>query len=117
MREDVIRIVDAYLNGLRAKDISDAPFHPNIKFEGPVGPVINGAATLRAVLTGFFPTIKGVNIIRHIVDGEWCATVFNFETTFGIVPMIDCFHVVDEQIVSIRLYYDPRPMLDAMNRP
>jgi limonene-1,2-epoxide hydrolase len=116
MRENVIRTVDAYLNGLGAKDISAAPFHPDIEFEGPVGPPIKGAATLRAVLTGFFPTIKGINIVRHIVDGERCATVFNFDTTFGIIPMIDCFHVVNGQIMSIRLYYDPRPMLEAMNR-
>jgi hypothetical protein len=49
---------------------------------------------VRAVFTGFFPTIKGLKIKRHIVDGEWCATVFDFDTTFGNIPMIDCFHVV-----------------------
>jgi hypothetical protein len=30
--------------------------------------------------------------------------------------MIDCFHVVDGQIMSIRVYYDPRPILEGMNR-
>ena len=24
------------------------------------------------------------------------------------IPMIDCFHVVEGQILSIRVYYDPR---------
>jgi limonene-1,2-epoxide hydrolase len=76
-----------------------------------LGPRIVGADSLRAVLTGFFPTIIGIDVVRHIADGEWCAAVFNFKTTFGTIPMMDCFHVVGGQIVSIRLYYDPRPML------
>ena len=48
-------------------------------------------------------------IRRHIVDGEWCATVFDFDTTFGTIPMIDCFHGVDGQILSIRVYLRSAP--------
>src|SRR6516164_3234188 len=33
-------------------------------------------------------------------------TVFGFDTTFGTIPMIDGFHVVDGQILSIRAYND-----------
>jgi hypothetical protein len=71
---------------------------------------------VRAVFTGFFPTINGIKINRHIVDGEWCATVFDFDTTFGTIPMVDCFHVIYGQIMSIRVYYDPRPILEGMSR-
>ena len=116
MREDVIHAVEAYLNGLGAKDISAAPFHPDIEFEGPLGPPIKGAAALREVITGFFPAIKGINIVQHIVDGEWCATVFNFGTMFGTIQLIDCFHVVDGQIMSLRAYYDPSPIIEGMKR-
>jgi len=116
MREEVIHAVETHLNGLGTRDISASPFHHDIEFVGPIGPPLKGAATVRAVFTGFFPTIKGIRIIRHIVDGEWCATVFDFDTTFGIIPMIDCFHVVAGQILSIRVYYDPRPILEGMSR-
>ena len=51
-----------------------------------------------------------------MVDGEWCATIFDFDTTFGTIPMVDCFHEVDRQIMSIRLYYDPRLILEGMGR-
>jgi hypothetical protein len=113
MREDVMHAVEAHLNRLGARDISASPFHHDIEFVGPIGPPIKGAPRVPAVFTGFFPTIKG---IRIIVDGEWCATVFDFDTTFGTIPMIDCFHVVDGQILSIRVYYDPRPILERMSR-
>lgn len=114
MRDDVIRAVEAHLHGLGARDLSASPFHENIEFQGPIGPLIKGASTVRAVFTGFFPTIKGLKIKRHIVDGEWCATEFDFDTTFGQIPMIDCFHVVDGQIASIRVYYDPRPIVEGL---
>jgi hypothetical protein len=48
--------------------------------------------------------------------GQWCATVFDFDTTFGTIPMVDCFHVIDGQMMSIRVYYDPRPILEGMSR-
>jgi len=86
MREDVIRAVEAHFNGLGARDVSASPFHEDIEFVGPMAPPIKGAQTVRAVFSGFFPTIKGIHIHRHIVDGEWCATVFDFDTTYGIIP-------------------------------
>jgi hypothetical protein len=116
MRDEVIRAVEAHLNGLGARDKSASPLHEDVEFVEPIGPPIKGAPTVRAVFTGFFPTIKGINIKRHIVDGEWCATVFDFDTTFGIIPMVDCVHVVDGQIMSIRVYYDPRPILEGMSK-
>jgi hypothetical protein len=116
MREDVVRAVEAYLNGLGAKDLSAAPFHPEVVSEGPLGPAIRGSGALRSFLGGMFPAIKAIRIVRHIVDGEWCATVFDFETIFGVIPIMDCFHVVDGQIVSIRPYYDPRPVIEGISR-
>jgi hypothetical protein len=46
MSNDVILAVDAYLHGLAAKNLSAAPFHPDIEFEGPLGPRIVGANSL-----------------------------------------------------------------------
>ena len=103
MRDEAIRAVEAHLNGLGARDIGASPFHEDVEFVRPIGPPIKGARTVRAVFTGFFPTIKGININRHIVDGEWCAAVFDFDTTFGTIPMVDSFHVVDGQVMSIRM--------------
>jgi limonene-1,2-epoxide hydrolase len=116
MREDVIRVVEAYLNGLGSKDVSTIPFHPDVVFEGPLGPPIRGADSVRAFLAGLFGAVLGVRIVRHIVEGEWCASVFDFHTTFGVIPIVDCFHVIDGQIVSVRPYYDPRPIVEGMNR-
>lgn len=114
MRDEVVRAVEAHLNGLGARDISASPFHDNIECAGPIGPPIKGVTTLRPVFTGFFPTIKGIHIKRHMGDGEWCATVFDFDTTFGIIPDGRLLSRGGRQIMSIRVYYDP--ILEGMNR-
>jgi hypothetical protein len=107
MREDVIRAVEAYLRGLAANDLGATPLHPDVEWQGPHGSWIKGATMLRTVLSDLFPTITGIDIVRHIVDGEWCATMFNVETTAGIIPIFDCFHVVGGQIASIQNYSQP----------
>lgn len=92
------------------------PYHPDIVGESPLGPPSKGAGALRQVIAGVFPPIKGIHIIRHIVDGDWCATIFDFEYTFGAFRIIDCFHMVDGQIVSIQACYDPQPILEGVKR-
>ena len=115
MGEDVIRTVDAYLSALAAKDISAAPLHPDVTFESPLSPVIQGLDAVRQAFAGFFPAMEGINVRRHIANDEWCATLFEMETPFGTLPMVDCFHVVDGQIKSIRVYFDPRPIVAGLN--
>jgi hypothetical protein len=59
MRDEVIRAVEAHLKGLGARDISASPFHEDVKFEGPIGPPIKGAPSVRAVFHRIFPNDKG----------------------------------------------------------
>src|SRR5215469_15679953 len=115
MSEEVIRTVDAYLRALARKDISAAPFHPDVTFQSPLSPLIQGSDAVRQVFVGFFPAMKGIHVIRHIANGEWCATSFEMETPFGTLPMVDWFHVVDGQIKSIRVYFDPRPIVEGLS--
>jgi SnoaL-like domain len=106
MREDVIGAVEAYLRGLVAKDLTGVPLHPDIEWRGP-GTWMKGATMLRGFLVQLFPAIMGIEIDRHIVDGEWCATMFQVKTASGTIPVFDCFRVIDGQIVSIHNYLQP----------
>jgi hypothetical protein len=44
MRDDVIRVVEAHMNGLGARNVSASPFHEDIEFVGPIGPPIKGGS-------------------------------------------------------------------------
>ena len=49
------------------------------------------------------------------VDGEHCVAILDIDTVFGPIPFAEHIQVVDEDIVSVRGYYDLRPMLGEEN--
>ena len=105
--------VESYLNGLKQKDLSNVPFAPDVTFESPLSPKLEGKEQVVEFLTGLFPAINDIRIQRHIAEGEYVATVFDFDTTFGVIPVCDCFRVSDGLLKQIRPYYDPRPITEA----
>ena len=110
MKSTNIAVVESYLDGLNTKDLSKVPFAPDVTFEGPLSAKIIGAAAVREFLTGLFPAIRGIRVKRHIAEGEFVATEFDFDTTFGVIPVFDCFRVTGGLLAQIRPYYDPRPI-------
>jgi hypothetical protein len=114
--EDTVRAAEAHLNGITAKDVTAVPYHPDVIIETPLGPPIKGADAARQAVASVFPAVKEIRIVRHIADGDWCATLFDFEYVFGTFRIIDIFHVVDGRIISIQAYYDPRPILQGLQQ-
>jgi limonene-1,2-epoxide hydrolase len=108
-----IQVVERYLHGLKSKDLSKVPFAPDVTFEGPLSAKISGIDAVRKFLTGMFPVIRDIRIKRHIAEGEFVATEFDFDTTFGVIPVFDCFRVSDGRLEQIRPYFDPRPITNA----
>ena len=108
--------VERYFNGLSQKDLAEIPFAPDVVFEGPLSPKLTGVEAVKEFLNGILPAIQGVRIHRHIVDDEYVATVFDFETAFGVIPICDTFRVVNGQLTEIRPFYDPRPIVEGMAR-
>jgi predicted ester cyclase len=110
MRDERVRIVESYLDGLRNKDLSKVAFASDVTFEGPLSPKLTGDRAVVEFLTGLFPAIKDVRVKQHIVEGEYVATIFEFDTTFGVIPIFDCFRVSNGKLTQIRPFYDPRPI-------
>lgn len=103
-----VELVEAYLAGLRKHDLSDVPFAPDVQFQGPItAGVIVGAEAVRVYLSGQFAITKDIRIQRHIAEGEYIVTLFDFDTVHGVVPVLDLFHIVGGLIRSIRPFFDP----------
>ncbi len=115
MREDVIRVVEAYIDAVRRNDAEALPLHPDIVFESPLGRY-EGIAAFRKGLADFFSILTSIEIVRLTADDETCAAVLNIDTVFGVIPFLEFFYVADGKIVSIRVYYDPRRILEGMSR-
>jgi hypothetical protein len=47
---------------------------------------------------------------RIIADGEYVATMWDADTTFGVIPIFECFRVVGGEIKEAKAFLDPRPI-------
>ncbi len=110
-REEKIAVVEAYLEGLGARNFSRVPFAPDVTYESPLTPKLSGEKAIN-FLKGLFPIIKGVEIKQHIVEGDYVATIFDLETERGITAVFDCFRVEAGQLKEIRPFYDPSLLRD-----
>ena len=116
MREDVLRTVESYIDAVRRRQNADAlPLHPDIVFEGPLN-TIRGIAEFEAGLKPFYATLKSIEVLRLTADDSTCAAALEIDTDFGLIPFLEYFHVAEGKIVTIRAYYDPRPILEGISR-
>jgi hypothetical protein len=115
MREEVIRIVEAYIDGVRKNDLDAVPLHSDVVFESPVRS-IRGIANFRKGIEDFVHILKSIEVVHLTADDDTCAAVLKVDTAFGLIPFVEFLQLVDGQIVSIRAYYDPRPILEGMSR-
>jgi hypothetical protein len=105
-------VVENYIDAVRRNDPTDLPIHPDVIGVFPMN-TYRGAVAFLQALEPFARIVKHIEVVRLVVDGEHCVALLELETTFGTIPFAEHIHVVDGQIVSVRGYYDPRPMLGA----
>lgn len=115
MREDVISVVTTYIDAVRRNDADALPLHDDIVFESPLGRY-EGIAAFRKGLADFFQILKSIEVVRLTADDDTCAAVLNIDTIFGMNPSLEYFYVANGVITSIRIYYDPRKLLEGLNR-
>jgi hypothetical protein len=120
-RAGIVAVVEAYLNGLGNRDFSGVPFAPDFTYESPLLPTLAGQPSLTGdvairFLESLFPAIVGVEIRRHIVEGESCVSQFDLRTVHGVIPVLDRFHVMDGRLKLANPFYDPAPLLRAADR-
>jgi hypothetical protein len=115
MRDEVIRIVEAYIDAVRKNEMDAVPLHSDVVFESPVRS-IRGIANFRKGIEDFVPILKSIEVVHLTADDDTCAAALKVDTVFGLIPFVEFLQIVDGQIVSVRAYYDPRPILEGMSR-
>ena len=114
MRDKVIGAVEKYIDAVRRNDPTDLPLHRDVIGVFPMNTYKGVEAFVRA-LEPFSRIVKNINVLRLVVDGEHCVAILDIDTVFGPIPFAEHIQVVGGQIVSVRGYYDPRPMLGEAN--
>ncbi len=109
MREQVLQVVEQYIDAVRRNEAAALPLHPDVVGEFPTN-TYRGAAAYRAGLDPFVKIVKRIDVKRLVVDDEHCVVLLEIDTVFGLIPFAEHIHVLNGQVVFIRGYYDPRPM-------
>ena len=109
-REEKVRVVETYLNGLANKDLSAIPFASDVTFFGPRVPPLSGSKAVTKFLSMFLPAILAIRIGEHLVEGDYVATTFDMETSDGINRVFDRIRIVGGEIQSIQSFYYPQPV-------
>jgi hypothetical protein len=112
MREQVIQIVGQYIDAVQRNDAAALPLHPDVVAEFPMS-TYRGAAAYRASLEPFMKIVKSIGVKCLVADDEHCVALLEIDTAFGLIPLAEHIQVVDEKIVFIRGYYDPRPIVEG----
>lgn len=108
-REQNIAIVESYLACFTTKDPSSVPFADGIIFEGPTWPTLTGRESAVGFLRMILPSIRGVQVRRHIVDGDHIATIFDMETDRGVDHVCDYIEIAGTEIARVQAFFYPRP--------
>jgi ketosteroid isomerase-like protein len=116
MREQTIQVVEQYIDAVRRNDASNLPLHPDMIGVFPTN-TYRGVEAFRQALEPFARIVKSIEVVRLVVDDEHCVALLNIDTVFGIIPFAEHIHVSDGQIIAIRGYCDPRPMLGEAKPP
>ena len=116
MRQQTIEVVETYIDAVRRNDPAALPLHADVVGIFPTNTYC-GAQSFREGAEQFARILKGIEVVRLVVDGEHCVAIVEIDTVFGRIPFAEYIHVVDGKIISIRGYCDPRPMLGQAHPP
>ena len=105
----------AFLEAMKNKDLSQAPLAESVSYEGPLsGEPIRGRDHVSRFLGVYLPVINDVLLVRQISEGDYVATVWQAETSFGPISLVYIFRIEAGKIVEIQAFYDPRGFLERM---
>ena len=88
-REQKVAAGEAYLDCFVTKNVSQVPFAEDVTFEGSRMPKLTGRQTVVGFLASIMPSVKGIQVKQHIVEGDYVATVFDMETVNGVDHVFD----------------------------
>ena len=105
-RDELIGVVEGFLEGLASGRTEDLPLHPEFTAESPLFPEASGAAAW-AYVGQLAKVITAIEYVEHIVEGTSVASLFVEKTRGGDVRVFSRFHIEDGLITDARVFYNP----------
>jgi limonene-1,2-epoxide hydrolase len=112
MENPNVKIVESYLDAIRTKDLSKAPVDEEIVFADPLTATSSGRQSWTAFVSSVLPGINDVRVKQHIADGDHVATLWEADTAWGVIPIMEYFRIDGGLIREARAFFDPRPIIN-----
>lgn len=110
-----VALASAFLEAIKNRDLSQTPLAENLTYTSPLsGGMVRGRKQVIAIIGIYLPIIIDVEIVRHIADRDYVATVWKANTTFGPIMLVYVFRMENYEIAEIEAFYDPRSFLERM---
>lgn len=113
--------VEAFIKGLELKSTDMMPLDDHVILISPLTPdrVIQGKKQMVEFLNSIFPKFEVVRttIEKHLTMGDTVCTLW--EMTFfpnATLKIFDYLEVKNEKLTVIRPYFDPRPLLNILEK-
>ena len=115
-QDDPQLAVNAYFNGLAAKDVSRVPWADNATLRTPLNPaggeseLIRGRKAILDFFAGILPALRSVSMVRHYAsEAGWVAGQAEIALSNGkTLYVLDAFFVQKGEIIEQQNHYDPR---------
>ena len=116
-KDDPQQAVQAYFDGLAAKDLSRIPWADHATLRTPLNPAggestpIRGRRAILDFFAGILPALGNVKVMRHFTgEAGWVAAQAEFVLANGkTLYVCDAFHVQRGEIIEQQNHYDSRP--------
>ena len=106
-RDEKVAVVEAFFDCVSSSELDRLPIDPELTVESPLTPKLSGRAAMeyvKAVAAG----TNSIQVVQHIVEGDFVATLSENETTNGLLSVFSRFHIEAGRIKDVRVFYDPR---------
>lgn len=116
MAEHNVTLARAYYKAMNDKDLSAIAkfFDPNIQFTSPMG-TLNGKEAILANINGFITAFKSLAVNFACGSNDQVLLVYTLELLPSMTKIKVASHITikDGLIISIELFYDPRPFMSG----
>ncbi|MBK5293090.1 MAG: nuclear transport factor 2 family protein [Acidobacteriia bacterium] len=110
-----VAVVEAFLECLRKRDLSGAPFADRILFEDPLtGDPLEGKHNVMRFIQAYLPALAEVRIMTEVSTDNHVACEWEAVTPFGRLTLFQLFEIEHGLIVKLKSYYDPRAILASL---
>jgi SnoaL-like protein len=111
--------VQAYFDGIAAKDMSRVPWSKDATLRTPLNPaggesvLLRGRQAILDFFTSILPAVRSVMVLRYYTgDDGWVAGQAEIGLANGkTLYALDAFRVENGEIIEQQNHYDPRPAI------